>query len=93
MSRLLLPLVKGTDGERTVCGLNVLVDDINHHRNDIVHRGEFSNESQATRMIEQIRKFIERLVRLYEPNFSLRDQDKRPTELYRGNEPEQRKCA
>jgi hypothetical protein len=81
MDRLLLPLVKGTDRERAICDLKTPVDDINRHRNDIVHRGEFSNEAEATRMIGQTRKFIEGLVRLYDPNFTLRDQEKRPTEL------------
>jgi hypothetical protein len=81
MDRLLLPLVKGTNRERAIAGLKKFVDGINSHRNNIVHSGEFSNEAEATQMIEQTRKFIEGIVHFYEPNFTLRDQDKRPTEL------------
>jgi hypothetical protein len=81
MEYLLLPLVKGTVREQDIHELrNRFVSRINERRNDIVHRGQFSNEADATLMIEETREFIEELVRLYEPGFTLHDQDRKPTD-------------
>ena len=81
MDRLLWPLVKGTARESTIRELKKIVNKTNDPRNKIVHRGEFSNEGQAKRVIEQTRSFIEELVRLYGTTITLRDQNKRLTEL------------
>jgi hypothetical protein len=80
IDRLLGPLVKGTGKESAVSGLKSLVKEINEARNDIIHRGEFSDKEPATKMIETARRFVEGLVCLYEPGFKLQDQTKRPTD-------------
>jgi len=73
LDRLLKPLVKATAKEAAVSKLTSLVDVINEDRNAIVHRGEFRDEQEATKTIETTRRFVQGLVRLYEPGFTLPD--------------------
>lgn len=79
IDRLLLPLVRGSKKESAISKLKSLADEINDTRNGVVHRGEFRNEQEATKAIKTTRHFIERLIHLYEPSFSLRDQGNKPT--------------
>jgi ribosomal protein S6 len=76
-----MPLVKGTKKESAISRLKLraLADEINDARNGIVHRGEFRNEKAATKTIETTRRFVQGLVRLYKPHFTLHDQTESPT--------------
>jgi hypothetical protein len=81
IDRLLVPLTRGTEKAQTISRVKNLVSPINDTRNAIVHRGEFLDEDEATATIKKTRRFIERLVRLYEPKFKLHDKNKKPTSL------------
>lgn len=72
IDRLLAPLTHGTKRAKAVAQLKSLASEINGTRNAIVHRGEFRDEDEATEAIGKTRRFIEGLVRLYEPPFKLR---------------------
>jgi ribosomal protein S6 len=79
IDRLLAPLVKGSKRATAISKLKSLAYEINDTRNAIVHRGEFSDEDEAKAAIQASRRFIEGLVRLYTPLFTLRDQKESPT--------------
>jgi hypothetical protein len=81
IDRLLIPLVKGTKKEAAISRLKLkaLADEINNDRNAIVHRGEFRKKTAATKTIETARRFVQGLVRLYAPHFTLKDQTESPT--------------
>jgi hypothetical protein len=79
ITRILVPLTDGTDKAEEIALLIPVVREINKTRNDIVHRGEFRDEAEATATIEHSRHFIETLVRLYKPKFKLQDKNKEAT--------------
>src|SRR5258708_3246738 len=79
LDRLPAPLVKGSKRATAISKLKSLADEINAARNGIIHRGEFSNEDEAEKAIETSRRYIEGLLRLYEPHFTLLDRTERPT--------------
>ena len=73
IDRLLIPLSVGGKQHATITALRATSGQINARRNAIAHQGEFSNEKEAKATIRQAREFIETLVRLYEPQFALKD--------------------
>jgi len=73
INRLLTPLTKGTKRGKRISKLKAVAAKINDTRNDVVHRGEFRDEDEATEIIVATKKFVEGLVRIYEPQFALRD--------------------
>lgn len=71
MGRILVPLAEGTKNKKKVATLAKLAQAINTDRNAIVHQGQFRGESAAQKTIRTARKFVQGLVRLYEPAFKL----------------------
>jgi hypothetical protein len=56
--------------------LKGIAEEINRERNAIVHQGQFRNRNDAAEVIAHAREFIETVVKLYEPNFALKDNRK-----------------
>lgn len=75
VDKLLLPLVFGTPKYAAVTALKKQAETINSRRNKIVHSGEFSNADEANSLITTCKAFVEGIVRLYKPTFTLRDPD------------------
>ena len=71
--RLLIPLTAGKKQHETIKKLKAVSGQINAKRNSIAYPGEFCNKNQAKVAIQQTREFIETLVRLYKPDFALKD--------------------
>jgi hypothetical protein len=66
-----------TDGRKVnkiLRGTKKDVERVNKKRNAVIHQGEFCNVSESKEAIESARKFIEAVVRTYEPGFTLEDQ-------------------
>lgn len=76
--KMLLPFVKEKPHNDAVRELKKLALSINDKRNLIVHSGEFCEEPEATALIEQCAQFVVGLVRVYEPEFTLREMKSRP---------------
>jgi len=72
MQKLLLPLGEQEKEDNKFKGLSKIAKSINEKRNSIVHRGEFCNEKEATKLIDDTKRFIETIVKLYEPTFELK---------------------
>ena len=53
--------------------LKKLAYDVNTKRNAIAHQGEFCNEDEAKAVIEQARKFITDLVKIYDLECELKE--------------------
>jgi len=79
IDHLLVPLARGSRRAGAIGKLKTVAAEINKIRNAIVHRGEFRDEDDATKTIESTRHFIESLVQLYDPTFTLRDKKEEPT--------------
>lgn len=75
-SHLLLPVTKGTDRNKRFKKLEKKVKIINKVRNSIVHSGQFKNKKTATRIIEESKELIEKLVSEYNKGFMLNDIEK-----------------
>lgn len=73
IDRLLIPLTKGEKHHRAITKLKSASVQINKKRNSVAHQGEFCNPTEAEDMIKQSREFIESLVRVYEPDFVLKE--------------------
>jgi len=73
LTRLLAPLHTGGKHDKTVSALKKLTEDLNLKRNEIVHSGHFMNREEAENFIANAKTFIETLVKLYEPNFILKN--------------------
>jgi hypothetical protein len=71
IDRLLLPLFVGREEHSSFRKLKAQAESINRARNDIVHRGTFCNDKEAHEIIRDAKRFVETLVRLYEPGFKL----------------------
>lgn len=69
LDKLLLPLLRGDKNLKTIKGLCKIARDINEKRNDIVHRGEFCSEEQATKIINECRTFVVGIINIYEKEF------------------------
>lgn len=71
LNKLLLPVLQGQkkhDAVKELCGL---ANKINKKRNGVAHQGMFCSETEATKLIEDCKRFVERLVQHYEPGFDL----------------------
>jgi hypothetical protein len=73
---LLKPLHHGRRTASTIASLYVDVQQINRKRNAIMHSGEFMDEEEARLLVEKIRRVIETLVGIYEPDFELKDKSR-----------------
>jgi len=74
LDRLLLPLSASAKGKnKTIKRLKAIAEEINFKRNAIAHHGEFCNEDEAKAAILKSQEFITKLVKLYEPEFELRE--------------------
>lgn len=73
IDRLLLPLHQRKNKHKVIQKLKGIAEEINRERNAIVHQGQFRNSTDAAAVIKHSREFIETLVRLYEPGFTLKD--------------------
>lgn len=72
LNRLLIPMCRGVaTKERELQALKARADRINKERNAIVHRGEFRNEAESQTTMTDAQTFVEGLIRLYEPGFTL----------------------
>jgi len=73
IDRLLIPLTKGDKHHKVITKLKNTAVQINKKRNSVAHQGEFCNPTEAEDVIKQSRELIENLVRIYEPNFALKE--------------------
>jgi hypothetical protein len=73
INRLLLPLSEGSKRHKVFTGLKKDAEEINRKRNAIAHQGEFCNVGESQEVVEKARRFIETVVRIYEPGFKLKD--------------------
>jgi hypothetical protein len=74
IDKLLLPLSAGDAVKNeTFKALKAPAKAINGKRNAIAHQGEFCNDDEAREVIEHTRTFIESLVRIYRPEFKLKE--------------------
>jgi hypothetical protein len=74
MKRLLLPMFAQAEKVK-YAGLQSLAEAINRGRNKIVHQGDFMDEDDSKELIETSRQFIQKLLRIYEPGFTLADRE------------------
>ena|ERR1700733_432116 len=74
LNRLLLPLTEGKKTHKILRGVKKHAEQINRKRNAVAHQGEFCNVAESQAAIEGARKFIETVVRIYKPRFTLKDQ-------------------
>jgi hypothetical protein len=72
VKRLLLPIFNKTE-QAKFAGIPTLAEAINTRRNKLVHQGDFMDEDDSAELIELARQFIEKLVVIYHPNFTLTD--------------------
>ncbi|MHB1331722.1 MAG: hypothetical protein ACYCY1_03935 [Sulfuriferula sp.] len=72
IDRLLLNLTVGEKYHKAVIKLKKLSDRVNKIRNAVAHQGEFCSEAEAKEAIQTSKDFIEGLVQIYEPGFSLK---------------------
>lgn len=73
VDRLLLNLTAGEKHYKIIKKLKALSDSVNKVRNAVAHQGEFCNEAEAKEAIAKSKEFIESLVQIYEPGFSLKE--------------------
>jgi hypothetical protein len=74
LNRLLLPMTDGRRVNKILSSIKKDAERVNRKRNAISHQGEFCNVSESKEAIESARNFIEAVVRIYEPGFTLKDQ-------------------
>jgi len=73
LNRLLLPMTEGKKANKILSGVKKDAERVNKKRNAVAHQGEFCNVGESQEAIESARKFIEAVVRIYEPGFTLED--------------------
>ena len=73
VDRLLIPITKGEKHHKVVTKLKDVSLKINKKRNSVAHQGEFCTPEESDVVIQQAKEFIETLVKIYEPNFELKD--------------------
>ena len=71
LDRLLVPITEGTERHKRIVGLKDIGLSVNNVRNAVAHRGEFCSEKEAQVAIQKSREFVEGIVQLYEPGFTL----------------------
>jgi hypothetical protein len=69
---LLLPLFVGRQEHTSLRKLKGVAEKINRLRNDVVHSGIFCNDKEAQESVTQAKNLVETLLRLYEPEFTLK---------------------
>jgi hypothetical protein len=72
MKRLLLPMLTKEE-KPDFAGLPQLAETVSRARNRITHQGDFMEEEASKEIIEAARKFIEKLVKIYDSSFRLED--------------------
>jgi hypothetical protein len=72
MSKLLLPMLSEAELVE-FRGLKQLGDTVYGQRNKIAHSGIFLDEDESKVVIEAARQFIEKLVKIYDSSFKLKD--------------------
>lgn len=73
IDKLLLPLFLGRKEHASLKKLRRMAESINRVRNEIVHQGIFCNSKEARVAIIHAQSFIEALVRLHHPHFTLKE--------------------
>ena len=73
IDRILIPVSKGERHHETIKSLKQASSEIAKKRNRIAHQGEFCSRKTARQIIGQAKGFIETLVRIYEPEYALKD--------------------
>jgi hypothetical protein len=91
IDRLLLNLTEGEKHHKIVTKLKKLSDSVNKIRNAVAHQGEFCNETEAKEAIRQSKEFIEGLVQIYEPGFSLKESHANKSPKLKGHQASQRR--
>jgi hypothetical protein len=72
MKKLLLPMLSQAE-KAEFAGLQQLAETVNRGRNKIAHQGDFMDEEESKAVIEAARRFIEKLVKIYDSSFRLKD--------------------
>lgn len=75
LTRLLVPLHAGSASAITIRALKAVAEEINSNRNEIVHSGHFMNQEEANGHLANAKRFVETLVGIYHPQFSLPEID------------------
>ena len=73
LEKLLIPITRDTDRAAAIAELKPLALHVNKVRNGIAHRGEFCNGKKAQDTIAKARRFVEGVVRLYDPGFRVKE--------------------
>ncbi len=71
MNKLLLPLPATKEKKGTLKKLHTKSRKINMKRNEVAHSGHFMNDAEATEVLKVSSEFIDTLVSLYHPNYSV----------------------
>jgi hypothetical protein len=80
LRNLLLPLATAdADKKKAIVKLQKLAEAVNSKRNAVAHQGEFCNEQEAIKVIDNAREFISGLAQLYEPQFELKERAEKKT--------------
>jgi hypothetical protein len=73
VERLLVPLLRGDAKVATVKGLLPLAKRIHKKRDQIAHSGHLCTKKEAANLIGDCKAFVHGIVRLYEPDFTLKE--------------------
>ncbi|MGB6875536.1 MAG: hypothetical protein WBD87_05830 [Candidatus Acidiferrales bacterium] len=73
INRLLLPLSEGRKAHKVFAKIKKNAEEVNKKRNAVAHQGEFCSIGESKETIEKARVFIESVVGIYEPGFTLKD--------------------
>lgn len=73
VERLLKPLYAGSSKAKKLTPLIAVMKRINKIRNEVAHAGAFCNGAEADEVVEDCRVFVEGLVRIYHPDFRLKE--------------------
>jgi len=73
VTRLLKPLYEGGPRAKELNRLINVMERINIKRNAVAHAGEFCSSGEADAIVDDCRTFVEGIVRLYHPDFKLKE--------------------
>src|SRR5271154_2040481 len=73
INHLLLPISEGSKRHKIFSALKKDAEEINRKRNAIAHQGEFCNVGESQEVIKKARHFIETVLKIYYPDFTLKD--------------------
>lgn len=71
LTKLILPICKGTNKEQKFKSIQSKVSDINEQRNSIAHRGEFKTKKTSSRVIKEAQQVIQVMVKVYDSTFDV----------------------